>query len=107
MDKNIKMTILFDIYGKLLTNKQQEIFKEYYLYNLSLREIAQNRNISYQGVRDSIKSSENMLENFEENIGMLKIMNNIESACEILNNSHNIKKDKEKILKLLKSEDDI
>lgn len=107
MDKNIKITILFDIYGKLLTNKQQEIFKEYYLYNLSLREIAQNRNISYQGVRDSIKSSENMLENFEKSVGMLKLLENVEKVCDILNKSNNINEEKEKILKLLKSGDDI
>lgn len=107
MDKNIKITILFDIYGKLLTNKQQEIFKEYYLYNLSLREIAQNRNISYQGVRDSIKSSENMLENFEKSVGMLRLVENVEKVCDILNKSNNINEEKEKILKLLKSEDDI
>lgn len=107
MDKSIKITILFDIYGKLLTTKQQEIFKEYYLYNLSLREIAQNRNISYQGVRDSIKSSENMLENFEENVGMLKLLENVEKVCDILNESNNVNDEKEKILELLKSEDDI
>ena len=39
MDKNVEFSMLYDIYGKLLTKKQQEIFEEYYLYNLSLREI--------------------------------------------------------------------
>lgn len=107
MEKNIEITLLFDIYGKLLTVKQQEIFKEYYLYNLSLREIAQNRNISYQGVRDSIKSSENMLENFEKNVGMLRMLKNVENACDILNKSKDLNNEKEKLLKLLKSEDDI
>lgn len=107
MDKNIEITLIFDIYGKLLTNKQQDIFKEYYLYNLSLREIAQNKNISYQGVRDSIKTSENLLKSLEENIGMLKLLQNIESACEIIKNSSISKEDKERIFKLLKSEDDI
>ncbi len=107
MEKNIEITLLFDIYGKLLTNKQQEIFKEYYLYNLSLREIAQNRNISYQGVRDSIKSSESMLQNFEKEVGMFKLLKNIENACNILNKSEDLNIQKEKLLKLLKSEDDI
>lgn len=107
MDKNIEITLLFDIYGKLLTNKQQDIFKEYYLYNLSLREIAENKKISYQGVRDSIKTSENLLKSLEENIGMLKLLNNVEKAYEIIENSNVSKEDKEKIFKLLKSEDDI
>lgn len=107
MDKNIEKTLLFDIYGKLLTKKQQEIFSEYYIYNLSLREIAENRNISYQGVRDSIKSSENMLENFENNIGMLKLLQKIENACDRIEKSKDLTKEKENLLKLLKSEDDI
>ena len=65
MENNIKYTMLYDIYGKLLTSKQQAIFEEYYIYNLSLREIADNKKISYQAVRDSIKSSEKMLEEYE------------------------------------------
>lgn len=107
MDKNVEITLLFDIYGKLLTKKQQDIFKEYYLYNLSLREIAENKNISYQGVRDSIKTSENLLKSLEENIGMLKLLSNIESVYEIIKDSDISNSDKEKIIKLLKSEDDI
>lgn len=107
MDKNIEKTLLFDIYGKLLTNKQQDIFKEYYLYNLSLREIAENKKISYQGVRDSIKTSENLLKSFEENIGMLKHLENVDKACEIIKNSSISNSEKENLFKLLKSEDDI
>ena len=45
MEENIEITLLYDIYGKLLTAKQQEIFESYYLYNLSLREIDENKNI--------------------------------------------------------------
>ena len=73
MDENVLLTLLYDTYGKLLTKKQQEIFEEYFLFNLSLREIAQNRNISYQGVRDSIKTSENMLKLFDEKLSVRDI----------------------------------
>ncbi len=73
MEKNIKLTILYDIYGKLLTEKQRQIFELYYISDLSLREIAQNLDISYQAVRDSIKSSEHMLSMFEDVIGMQNI----------------------------------
>ena len=34
MEDNIKMTLLYDIYGSLLTKKQKEIFEQYYIYNL-------------------------------------------------------------------------
>lgn len=78
MDENLELSLLYDIYGSLLTSKQKDIFEEYYLYNLSLREIAENKKISYQAVRDSINSSKELLRNYESNIGMLKFRNKLE-----------------------------
>ena len=78
MDENLELSLLYDIYGSLLTSKQKDIFEEYYLYNLSLREIAENKNISYQAVRDSINSSKELLRNYESNIGMLQFRNKLE-----------------------------
>lgn len=104
MENNVKFTLLYDIYGKLLTKKQQDIFEEYYLYNLSLREVASNKNISYQAVRDSIKTSEEMLEEYEKKVSMLKLkqkLSKIEKIC-----SKDNKLDKNEILRIL-SEDDI
>lgn len=104
MENNVKFTLLYDIYGKLLTKKQQDIFEEYYLYNLSLREVASNKNISYQAVRDSIKTSEEMLEEYEKKVGMFKLkqkLRKIEKIC-----SKDNKLDKNEILRIL-SEDDI
>ena len=102
MDKNIEMVMLYEIYGKLLTNKQQAIFEEYYLYNLSLREIAENKKISYQAVRDSIKSSENMLNNFENTIGMKKSVEKVEKALNILEQNENINLKRDELIKILK-----
>ena len=101
MDENVLLTLLYDTYGKLLTKKQQEIFEEYFLFNLSLREIAQNRNISYQGVRDSIKTSENMLKLLEEKLGLLKILQNMQRAYSICRDSKDLNKNKQELLKLL------
>lgn len=99
LDKNVKLTLLYDIYGKLLTLKQQSIFEEYYLYNLSLREIAENKSISYQAVRDSIKSSEEALNQFEEKIRMFKIKQEILDLKEfILKNEIGIDSVKDKII---------
>jgi predicted DNA-binding protein YlxM (UPF0122 family) len=36
MDKNVKMSILFEIYGNILTNKQAETVELYYNDNLHL-----------------------------------------------------------------------
>lgn len=109
MEKNIKITLLYDIYGKLLTDRQKEIFEEYYLFNLSLREIAENKKISYQAVRDSIKNSEIMLENFENKVKMFKLLERVNKVIDICDRSENIDFEKNKILLLLKnkSEDGI
>ncbi|MEG0873025.1 MAG: sigma factor-like helix-turn-helix DNA-binding protein [Clostridia bacterium] len=102
MEENIEITLLFDIYGTLLTPKQQAIFQEYYLYNLSLREIAENKNISYQAVRDSIKTSKHMLENFEKNINMHYLQKKVDKVLKLCENSKDLNKEKEQIIVLLK-----
>ncbi len=71
MDKHIEVSILWEIYGKLLTKKQYDVLNDYYNNDLSLSEIAENNNISRQGVRDIIKKGENKLFDYEEK---LKIM---------------------------------
>lgn len=102
MDKNIELVMLYEIYGKLLTEKQQAIFEEYYLYNLSLREIAENKKISYQAVRDSIKSSEAMLNSFENTIGMKSMVEKVEKALEFIEQEDNIQDKKDELIKILK-----
>ena len=102
MDKNIELVMLYEIYGKLLTEKQQAIFEEYYLYNLSLREIAENKKISYQAVRDSIKSSEAMLNSFENTIGMKSMVEKVEKALEFIEQEENIQNKKDELIKILK-----
>lgn len=107
MEENIKFTLLYDIYGTLLTKKQQDLFEEYYLFNLSLREIALNKNISYQAVRDSIKKSEELLLYYENKIGVYNLKSKvlkIKNICEEKNTKNAIEKNK--ILSIL-SEDDI
>ena len=73
MDEHIKISILCQIYGKLLTEKQMSVLNDYYNEDLSLSEIAQNRNISRQAVRDLIQKGEEKLFEYEK---VLKIMEN-------------------------------
>lgn len=78
MGKNLEISLLFDFYGELLTQKQQEAIELYYNEDLSLAEIAEhfrlNRSteITRQGVRDSIKLGERNLLEMEEKLGMAK-----------------------------------
>ena len=68
MDKKVKISILCDLYGKLLTPKQLEFLNDYYNNDLSLSEIAENNEITRQAVRDIIKKGEKKTLNQEKKI---------------------------------------
>lgn len=72
MEKKIKISMLCEIYGKLLTEKQLEILNDYYNNDLSLTEIAENNNITRQAVLDIIKKGENKLFEFEEKLSIME-----------------------------------
>jgi len=74
MDKNVKLSILCDLYGKLLTEKQFEFLNDYYNNDLSLSEIAENNKITRQAVRDIIKKGEKKLFEYEEKLLFMKRM---------------------------------
>ena len=71
MDRRIYLNNLYDYYGNMFTEKQQEYFEEYYYENLSLAEIAQNNNISRNAVYNQLKIVETRLEEFEKTLGLL------------------------------------
>lgn len=66
------MSMLFDFYGELLTDKQKELFDLYYNEDLSLSEIAEHAEISRQGVRDAIMRAESILRDTEDKVGLVK-----------------------------------
>lgn len=66
------MTLLFDFYGEVLTDRQKEFYDLYYNEDLSLSEIAENYNLSRQGVRDAIVRAETTMTELEEKTGIIK-----------------------------------
>lgn len=72
MEKNVKISIMLDIYGKMLTEKQYRLLDDYYNNDLSLSEIAENEEITRQAVRDNLKKGENNLFEYEEKLGFMK-----------------------------------
>ena len=72
MDKKVEISMLCEIYGKLLTEKQLDIMDNYYNLDLSLSEIAENEGITRQAVRDIIKKGENKLFELEEKLTFMK-----------------------------------
>lgn len=69
MAKDLKISLLLDFYGNVLTDKQREMIEFYYNDDLSLSEIAENEGITRQGVRDAIKRGEMQLLEMEEHLG--------------------------------------
>ena len=84
MDKHIEISMLWQIYGKLLTEKQYSVLNEYYNNDLSLSEIAENYHISRQGVRDIIMKGENRLFEYEEKLGVMKKTQKQEEQIQII-----------------------
>ena len=74
MEKNVEICILYDLYGKILTDKQSEFIDNYYNNDLSLSEIADNNQITRQAVRDIIKKGEKKLFEYEEKLAFMKRM---------------------------------
>ena len=72
MEKNIKISMLLEIYGNLLTSKQQDILDLYYNQNLSLSEIADDLLITRQGVRKILVDGEKKLLDFEDKLHVLE-----------------------------------
>ena len=72
MDKHVKVSMLWQIYGKLLTKKQYNVLNDYYNNDLSLSEIAENNKISRQGVRDILMKGEGKLFEYEEKLAIMK-----------------------------------
>ena len=85
MDNQVLLSILYDYYGELLTDKQQNYFKDYYFDNLTLSEISENYNISRNAIHKSLKEIEEKLLYYEEklklyekNIKIKKIIANLD-----------------------------
>jgi predicted DNA-binding protein YlxM (UPF0122 family) len=88
VDKKTRINILFDFYGSLLTEKQQEFITYYFNEDFSLAEIAENHQISRQAVNDHLKRAELLLEDYEsklllmaKHVARAKLIQLISEAC--------------------------
>ncbi|MGM0396833.1 MAG: YlxM family DNA-binding protein [Bacillota bacterium] len=72
MEKLVRIGILFDFYGKLLSPKQYQVIELYYSNDLSLAEIGEVIGISRQGVFDTLKRAEDKLFGYEEKLGLVE-----------------------------------
>jgi hypothetical protein len=72
MKEFVRISMLLDHYGILLTDKQSEILKLYYEEDYSLSEIADLYLISRQAAHDTIKKGEALLNKYENMLHLLQ-----------------------------------
>ncbi|WP_461239415.1 putative DNA-binding protein [Paucilactobacillus sp. N302-9] len=68
IEKNYRINSLFEFYGPLLTDKQNDYMQLYYGDDYSLGEIAEEFSVSRQAVYDNIKRTVQTLEDYEEKL---------------------------------------
>ncbi len=70
MEKLLHLSDLFDLYGALLTEKQQKCLELHLFEDFSLSEIGEELGISRQAVYDIIHRSEQAMEAYETKLGL-------------------------------------
>lgn len=82
MGKDLKIGLLNELYGALLTERQYEAVKAYYDFDLSLGEIAENLGVTRQAVRDAIAKGETSLTDCERKLGIMAKRDRIKAVLE-------------------------
>ena len=85
----LEMTLLFDYYGGMLTEKQRICFDMRYNQDLSLAEIAENAGISRQGVRDVIVRAEAAMQEVEDKTGLIRRFEAVRGHLEAIQTAAN------------------
>ena len=70
--KSYEDSLLLDFYGNLLTDKMRATLDMYLNDDLSLAEIAEEEEISRQGVHDKVKRALAQLKDYEDKLGLVK-----------------------------------
>lgn len=71
MDDILHLTLLYDFYGELLTEKQKQVYEMHYQNDLSLSEIAGELSISRQAVRDQLVRTGKILQGYEDTLHLI------------------------------------
>ena len=86
MEKMLYLNNLFDLYGELLTVKQQKYFTAYYFDNLSYGEIAEKYNISRNAIYHQLKLIEEKLLFYEEKLKLFDKKERINAIIDLVDN---------------------
>ena len=100
MDDKLRMGMLLDYYGSMLTEKQQNVMEMYCSEDYSLREISEVLHISRQGVLDCIQRAKATLDGMEKNLGVCKRQLALEAGLRELLEERTIQADQQLLLQV-------
>ena len=72
LEQRLYLANLFDIYGALLTDKQQKCLSMHLFEDFSMSEIGEAMAVSRQAVYDILHRSEQIMAAYEEKLGLAK-----------------------------------
>lgn len=72
MEKILEQTLLYDFYGELLTEHQKAVYSDVVFNDYSLSEVAEEYDISRQGVHDLIKRCNAILTGYEDKLHLVE-----------------------------------
>jgi len=88
LEKVLRIVLLYDFYGSLLTDKQSLSIEMHYLNDLSLAEIAGELKVSRQAVYDILKRAEQIMVDYENKLKFIERyqgdQQTIQHICDLL-----------------------
>ena len=81
MDDIEKKNLLYDFYGELLTDHQRLVYEDAVYNDCSLSELAEEYNISRQGVHDLLKRCDRILGDYEDKLGLVARFNKLKQKA--------------------------
>ena len=91
MEELLYLNNLYDLYGELLTNKQQTYFKEYYFNNLSYSEISEKYKVSRNAIFRQLNLTKEKLLDYEEKLKLYYKKQKINDIIKKISNKNIIK----------------
>ena len=71
MEQRLEMNYLLDFYGPLLTEHRREMMRLYCDEDMSFAEIAEELEITRQGVSDAVNKARRQLDDYEAKLGLV------------------------------------
>ena len=72
IEERVELSLLYDFYGALLKENQRRMFEASILDDYNLAEIAEDENITRQGVHDALKRACKQLREYEQKLGLVE-----------------------------------